>query len=224
MSQSRLLSVVSAVILVFLGWIPSAAAQPDSLPGSVDVSRLGRVCWRKVLPAPRCRAWVVTEFTWEHPVAFTEFADQGFRRDDFKPRFGAAIGPMFNHRPNAAIGAIFAFNPNEYGMDLLRAEGRYRRWLGSRTGVDIGIGYAHARVPAGAGLDDIIARGATAGIGVEYAWVGLDVRHDWLNGGGRPRHATLAGVHTSSSGTGMVWAIGTILGVIGIIASADDEG
>ena len=218
MNRSRLLSVATAASLVLLLGIPSAAAQPDTLPGSVNVARLRGVCWRDVQPAPRCRGWIATEFSWEHPIAFTRFTDEGFRRDDFEDRLAVAVGPMFNHRPNAAVGAIFAFHADEYGLDLLRAEGRYRRWLGSRTGVDIGIGFAQARVPAGFGLDDIKARGITGGIGVEYRWIGVDARLDRLNGGGRERNATLVGVHTSSIGTGIVYGVGLIAGIIAFVA------
>ena len=180
MVMVRLLAIATAATLAFLPRIPTAGAQRDSIPGSVNISRLGRLCWAQVRPAPHCQAWVATEFSWEHPVAFTKLTDPGFRRDDFKPRFATSIGPMFNFRPDAAVGAIFAFNPNEYGLDLLRAEGRYRRWVGARTGIDIGLGYAHARVPAGPGLDDILARGMTAGISVEHRW-------------DRPRRATRLG-------------------------------
>ena len=218
MSQSRLLSLVTAASLVLLLRIPSAAAQPDTLPGSVNVSRLRGLCWRDVRPAPRCRAWVATEFAWEHPISFTRFTDQGYRRDDFDSRLAVVVGPMFNHRPNAAVGAIFAFHADEYGLGLLRAEGRYRRWVGSRTGIDLGVGFAQARVPAGSGLDDIKARGVTGGIGVEHRWIGLDARLDWLNGGGRRRHAALVGVHTSSLGSGIVYGVGLIAGIIAFIA------
>ena len=217
MNQRRLLSFSIAASLVFLLTPPSAAAQPDTLPGSVNVSRLSGICWRDVRPAPRCRAWVATELAWEQPIAFTKFATEGYRRDDFEGRLAVAIGPMFNHRSNAAMGAILAVNPNEYGLELLRAEGRYRRWVGSGTGIDLGVGFAQARVPAGSGLDDIKARGITGGLGVEHRWIGVDARLDWLNGGGKPRHAALVGVHTSSSGSGIVWAVGTALGIVALI-------
>ena len=35
-----------------------------------------------------------------------------------------------------------------------------------------------------------------------------------LNGGGRPRHATLVGVHTSSLGSGVVYGVGLIAGIL----------
>jgi hypothetical protein len=218
MNQSRLLSFATAASLVLLLRIPSAAAQADTVPGSVNVSRFSGICWADVRPAPRCRAWVVTEFTWERPISLTSFTNGDFRKDDFKDRYAVAIGPMFNHRPNAAAGVIFAFTGDDLGLGLLRAEGRYRRWVGSGTGVDFGVGFAQALVPAGPGLDDIMARGITGGIGVDYRWIGVDARYDWLNGGGRSRHAALVGAHTSSYGTGVVWAVGTVLGAIAFIA------
>jgi hypothetical protein len=218
MSQNRLLSFAIAASLVLLLRIPSAAAQADSVPGSVHVPRLGRLCWAEVRPAPGCHAWVATEFTWERPISRTRFTDAGFQRNDFKDRYAATIGPMFNYRPNAAAGVIFAFTGSEYGLELLRAEGRYRHWVGTYTGIDVGVGYAQARVPAGTGLDDIRARGISAGIGVEYRWIGVDARLDWLHAGGRRRQATMVGAHTSSGGTGLVWAVGTVLGMIAFIA------
>ena len=220
MQLSRPLCVAIAASLVLLLHVPRAAAQPDTSAGAVNVSRLSGICWADVRPAPRCRAWVATEFTWEHPISLTSFTDGDFRRDDFSDRYAVAIGPMFNHRPNAAAGAIFAFTAGEYGLDLLRAEGRYRRWVGSYTGIDLGVGFAQELVPAGPGRDDIRARGITGGIGVEYRWIGVDARLDWLHGGGRPRHAIMVGAHTSSGGTGIVWAVGTALGIVAMIAQS----
>ena len=217
MNQSRLLLFAIAASCVLLLRIPSAGAQPDTVAGPANVSRFSGVCWADVRPSPRCRGWVVTELTWEHPIDATRFTDAGYQRDDFSDRYAIAIGGMYNHRPRGAVGAVFSFTAGEYGLELYRAEGRYRRWVGSHTGIDLGVGFTRELVPAGPGLDDIRAHGITGGIGVEYRWIGIDARLDWLHGGGRARRATMIGAHTSSGGTGIVWAVGTALGIIALI-------
>ena len=215
----RRLSAV-AVGLVLLNLPSAAAAQPDTVRGSVNVPRFGPLCWWEVRAAPGCRAWIATEFAFEYPVAFTEGFDQRLREANGDGRLVMALGPMFNYRPNAAVGALAAINMwDGNGPFLQRAEGRYRRWIGDRTGIDVGVGFAQAWVPAGAGLDDIRARGITAGIGIDHRIIGVDARVDWLEGRGEPRHAFLLGVHTSSYGSGIVYAIGTIAGMIGMITA-----
>ena len=217
MNLRRLPAFVASLVLLLR--VPSAAAQPDTVPGSVNVPRFGTLCWREVRAAPGCRAWIATEFAFEYPIAFTKGFDQRLRETNGDGRLVMAIGPMFNHRPNAAVGALAALNMYDgHGPFLQRAEGRYRRWIGGRTGIDVGVGFAQAWVPAGTGLDDIRARGITGGIGIDHRIIGLDARIDWLEAGGEPRHAALVGVHTSAYGTGIVYAVGTIAGMVAMIA------
>jgi hypothetical protein len=82
----------------------------------------------------------------------------------------------------------------------------------------VGFGFAQAWVPAGAGLDDIRAKGITAGIGLDHRIIGLDARVDWLEAGGEPRRAALVGVHTSSHASASLFILGTVLGAIAMIA------
>jgi hypothetical protein len=219
MLMSRLRSLATGASLALLVGIPSAGAQPDTVPGSIDVARLGTLCWRRVEPAPVCRAWVATEFAYEHPFALTRFAEQSFDEDDFDGRVVLSVGPMFNVRPNAAVGAMLASTVDANGIGVLRTEARYRRWIGRRTGVDLGAGFAQTWVPTtGDPRDDIRARGITGGIGIEHRFVGIDARLDWLNGGGEPWHAALIGVRTSSSGSAVAAGVLFIVGIIGFIA------
>jgi hypothetical protein len=218
MNLRRPLAVVASLVLLLK--VPPAVAQPDSVPGSVNVARLGTLCWREVRAAPGCRAWIATEIAFEYPVAFTKGFDQRLREANGDGRLVMSVGPMVNHQPNAAVGALAAVNMwDGNGPFLQRVEGRYRRWIGRRTGIDVGVGFAQAWVPAGAGLDDIRARGITTGIGIEHHIIGVDARIDWLQGGGEPRRAALVGAHTSSYGSGIVYAVGTIVGMIGLIAT-----
>ena len=218
MNLRRLLAVVVCPVLLF--GVRTAAAQPDTVPGSANVPWLGTLCWREVRAAPGCRAWIATEFTFEYPVAFTKGYDQGIREANGEGRLVMSLGPMFNVRPNAGVGALASMNMYDgNGPFLQRAEGRYRQWIGGRTGIDVGFGFAQAWVPAGAGLDDIRARGITGGIGIDHRIIGLDARVDWLEAGGEPRRAALVGVHTSSHASASVFILGTVLGVIALIAT-----
>ena len=217
MNLRRLIAAVASLVLLFE--VPSAAAQPDTVRGSANVPWLGPLCWVEVRAAPGCRAWIATEFTFEYPVAFTKGYDQGIRRFNGDGRLVMSLGPMFNLRPRDAVGALASMNVYDgNGPFFQRAEGRYRRWIGGRTGIDVGVGFAQAWVPAGAGLTDIRARGITGGIGIDHRIVGVDARVDWLEAGGEPRRAALVGVHTSSHATASLFILGTVLGAIALMA------
>ncbi len=218
MNLRRLPAVVTSLVLLF--GVSSAAAQPDSVRGSANVPWLGPLCWVEVRAAPGCRAWIATEFTFEYPVAFTKGYDQGIRRFNGDGRLVMSLGPMFNVGPKAGVGALASMNMYDgNGPFFQRAEGRYRRWIGRRTGIDVGFGFAQAWVPAGPGLDDVRAKGITAGIGLDHRIVGLDARVDWLEAAGEPRRAALVGVHTSSHATASLFLLGTVLGAIALIAT-----
>ena len=72
-------------------------------------------------------------------------------------------------------------------------------------------------------MDDTRARGITAGIGIDHRILGVDARIDWLKGAGEPRRAALLGAHTSSYATGVVYAVGTILGMIGLVVAREED-
>ena len=219
MIPCRLVSATPFLGLLLLVSASPGVAQPDTVPGSVNVARLGRLCWWEVHPAPGCRAWVATEIAWEQPIAFTKSPDQSVREDTFDGRLVMSVGPMFNYQPKAALGVLAAFAADESnGPFLLRSEGRYRRWIGRRTGVDIGAGFAQAWVPASAAADRVKARGITGSIGIEHRVIGVDARVDWLNGGGEPFQAGLVGVRTSASGSAFVYGA-SILVYIGLVTA-----
>ena len=220
--MSRLLSLATAASLVFVLDVPTAGAQADSLRNSVNVARLGTLCWRRAEPAPFCRAWVATEFAYEHPFPLTRFAKRGFGEDDFDGRVALSLGPMFNLGPDAALGAIVASNVDSDGLALLRTEARHRRWIGRRTGVDLGVGFAQTRVRMIDDSRDVRARGITGGIGIEHGLIGIDARLDWLNGGGEPWRAALVGIRTSSPGSAVAAGVSFIGRLLGFVTSPDE--
>ena len=215
----RLISVVGVVCLLLFVGAPPALAQPDSVPGSVNIPRLGTLCWVQVRPAPGCRAWIATEIGWEHPIVSSRLADQALRENRFNGRLVTAVGPMFNYQPKAAVGALAVFAPDPYnGWFLLRSEARHRLWIGRRTGIDVGVGFAQEWVPVGTEMDDIKARGISGAIGIEHGIIGIDARVNWLKSGGESHHAGLVGVRTSSYGVLYVYAA-SFLVYIGLLAA-----
>jgi hypothetical protein len=185
----------------------------------VNIPGLGPLCWVQVRPAPGCRAWIATEIGWEHPIASRRTPDHALRNNEFEGRLVMSIGPMFNYQPKVAVGALAVFAPDPYnGWFLLRSEARHRLWIGNRTGIDLGVGFAQAWVPVGSDMDDIKARGISGAIGIEHGIIGIDARVDWLNAGGEPRRVGLVGVRTSSYGVGYVYAASFIV-YIALIAA-----
>ena len=205
-----------AVVALLLVTPAIAAAQPDTIPNSINLARLRTLCWREVRPEPRCRAWIATQFAYQHPITSTRYTIGGFRDPDFDPRLAVLVGPMFNRGPKSAVGAVVGVTADADGPVVLRAEGRYRRWLGSRTGLDISAGFAQNNVPA-LEPDEIRARGITAGIGLEHRWLGIDAHVDWLNADGRPRRATFVGAHVSSSGSAIAAGGFLLAGLIAFV-------
>lgn len=168
-----------------------------------------------------CRAYVPTEFAYEHPVSSTWIATGPYefnQEDDFGRRFVLAMGLMRNRGPSTALGGLVGIStddPEVFG--LLRADGRYRRWTGSGAGVDVGLGLAQKWVYSEFGAQDVRARGLTAGIGFDLGYVGVDARIDRLRGGGRSQDGAFVGVHAGSQAAPAaagalvaVWAIAVI--------------
>lgn len=214
---SRLVRIAACVAIVTS--TGTASAQTDTTVTAATTTPTRSLCWRP-RPAPVCRAYVPTEFAYEHPVASTwvELGQSGLREDDFGRRFVLALGLMRNRGSSTALGGLVAIStddPEVFG--LLRAEGRYRRWVGSGAGIDVGLGLAQKSVYSDPCCDYVRARGLTAGIGFDLGYVGVDARIDRLRGGGRSQNGAFVGVHAGSQAAPAaagalvtVWAIAVI--------------
>jgi hypothetical protein len=183
-------------VVVLLLTCPDAHAQRDTGATSPPSTATRGLCWR-ARPAPRCRAYLVTEVGYEHPVITSRVG--GFEPDpDFGGRFVASIGAMVNRGTSVAWGGVLAGaagdDPEAFS---LRAEGRYRRWIGPTRGIDLSAGVATKPVQTPL-REPVRAHGITAAIGVERGFVRADARIDALYGGGRPRGAVLVGVRFGS--------------------------
>ena len=205
---TRLIRV--AILVAAVTPIETAAAQADTMPP---------LCWRP-RPGPVCPAYIPTEFGFEYPVLSTSVAPQGYKVKDFGGRFVMAIGLMKNLDTTAAVGGLFALGTSEYGWGRLRAEARYRRWIGDWAGVDVGFGVAQRRLEPETGNTDVRARGLTAGVGLDFPYVGMDFRIDALRGGGRSRTGSFVGIHANSQAAPSAAIVGAIAGLAAALAIA----
>jgi hypothetical protein len=175
---------------------PEAHAQRDTAATSGPSAGARGLCWRP-RPAPRCRSFLVTEVGYEHPVITSRVG--GFEPDpDFGGRFVGAIGVMVNRGPSVAWGGLLAGAAGDHPEDFsLRAEARYRKWIGPTRGIDLSAGVATKPVDTPL-REPVRAHGLTAAVGVERGFVRAEARIDALYGGGRPRGAALVGVRFGS--------------------------
>lgn len=213
---TRLIRVVACVAVI--APTQPAAAQTDTMTATATTTTTRPLCWRP-RPAPLCRAYIPTEFAYEHPVASTWTQTGPFQEDDFNRRFTMAAGLMRNRGPSTALGGLLAFTTDHpEGLGLLRGEGRYRRWIGSRTGVDVGLGLAQQWVYSRDGVEDVRAVGFTAGVGLDFQFIGVDARIDRLRGGGRSRNGAFVGVHAGSEAAAAASSVAALVTLIAFIA------
>ena len=219
---TRLIRILACVVLATP--IRTAAAQSDTTAGTPTTTSTRSTCWRP-RPAPACRKYVPTEFSFEYPIASTTIAVEDYEKDDFRGRFVLSLGLMKNRGATDAFGGLVSI-ATQYrdGIGPLRAEGRYRRWIGDGTGVDFGLGVAQRWVDTESGAPDVRARGLTAGIGLDVGYAGIDARVDALRGGGRTRSGAFVGVHAGAQAgptAAAVVAITAVLAVIAILSTID---
>jgi hypothetical protein len=194
--RSSLYIGFGGVVMVLLA-VPAARAQRDTAAASPTATGTRGLCWRP-RPAPRCRAYLVTEVGYEHAVITSRVG--GFEPNpDFSGRFVWSLGAMANRGANAALGGLLSASAGDEpeGSGLLRAEGRYRKWIGPTRGIDFSVGITQklVRTPF---REPVRAQGLTAAVGVDQGLVGADVRVDALYGGARPRGAALVGIRFGS--------------------------
>ena len=178
--------------------VPAAEVRPPSV-----------LCWHP-RPEARCRSWFVTQLSFEKAIMATN--------DDLGGRFVGTLGPMINHGPRSAWGILASYStddPDEIAP--LRIEGRYRKWLGSSAGLDLGLGFTQGDIYDESGNGTIRLRGLTAAVGIEQGLIGVDGRVDLMRGGGDTEVATYVGV-TAGGVAGPIAAATLVVGFFALFA------
>ena len=210
--RARVFAGISVAILSHLA--PSALeAQPDTAASGIVAER-SLLCWRP-RPSERCGGYLVTEMTVEKAVLSSS--------DDMDLRFVGTLGPMINRGRAEAWGVLFSiFTDDPDQLSLLRAEGRYRKWIGSASGIDLALGLTQH-----SGYDrfdaEVERRGVTAAVGIQQGLLGVHGRVDLLRAGGETESAAFVGVGLGGY-AGPLAAAGLVVGFIGLFAIAMSGG
>ena len=185
-------------------------AQSDPAGEPAEAVRQPSVlCWRP-RPEAQCRSWFVTQLSFEKAIMATD--------DGFGGRFVGSFGPMINRGPTSAWGILGSYStddPDEIAP--LRIEGRYRRWLGSSAGLELGLGFTQANIYDDSGNALIGLRGLTAALGIEQGLFGVNGRVDLMRGGGDTEVATYVGV-TAGGAAGPIAAATLVVGFFALFA------
>ena len=161
---------------------PDLGAQADTAAAATPKRA---ACWHP-RPSAQCRGYLVTEFTLERAILTTS--------DDFDIRFVGTIGPMINRGRSEAWGFLASISTDDPDVvGPLRAEMRYRKWLGSRSGIDAAVGLTRTRAYDEMG-NEVQLSGPTAAVSVQQGLLGVHARVDLLQGDGQSEQAVFAGV------------------------------
>lgn len=218
LAQTRIVILFAAVVL--LPGSRRLEAQPDTSIVTTPVTPKRALCWRPRSEA-RCGSYLVTEFAIEKAVLSSS--------ENFGNRFVGTIGPMINRGPREAWGLLASISTNDPdALDPLRVEGRYRKWLGSTSGLDLALGLTRNRgyyySDGTYGTErEVQLRGLTAAVGIEQGFIGIDARVDFLRGGGESDRAVFMGVRAGSY-AGPVTALALVAGFVGLMMVAYSGG
>jgi hypothetical protein len=197
--QKRITMLAGLLIAVPLA---GAAAQTRSVAG----------CWLRPAPAPTCRDFILTEATAEIPLTRTAENEQ-------RNRFTLGVGYMHNVSPESGVGGIVAWDVGRGWARPARGELRYRRWLTS-TAVDFSAGVAQRGITGSDGTGrEVRAYGPTTAVGVEWKYVALDLRGEFMRGDDRSFGGVYAGARATSAGAPIAALAGLAL-VFAVIATA----
>jgi hypothetical protein len=165
-------------------------------------------CWLRPAPQAQCTGYLVTEATAEFPL---------FRRNEnFHSRFTLGGGFMRNVGPETGVGLVVAWDVGRGWSRPARGELRYRRWL-TGAAADFGLGVAQQGITASDGSGRAVrAYGVTGMTGVEWKYIALDLRGEFLEGDGRSfRQAYVGGRATSAAApVALLIGLGLIIAVV----------
>jgi hypothetical protein len=167
-------------------------------------------CWLRPAPAPACRNFLVTE-------ASAEVALNKPSSDESRGRFMLTGGLMHNTNGSSAIGGTVAWDLARGWSRPARAEFRYRQWQPS-TALDFSGGIAQRGVSTTTGGVTRIY-GPTVATGLEWKYVALDLRGEFLNGVGRSYNNAYVGARATSVGAPIA-LLGGLAVIFAVVASA----
>jgi hypothetical protein len=141
--------------------------------------------------------------------------NMAFVSDDFGARLAFTGGLMVNRDEKSGYGLVVSMLNGDLPG---RIEGRYRRWLASNRGVDLGLGVTGGRTRGRYDRDELPTRGLTASVGISGTYLGADARFDFARAeDGRSMHATYLTVRSGSRAAPIVTASG-FLAFLGLFA------
>jgi hypothetical protein len=170
-------------------------------------------------PLPQCKTFWITEVGYYHRAigggAIQDFPSGVFRRPDLDDHFKWELGRMSNRSQRSAVGGALFFGGGgsnwRFGVD-----GRYRRWLGGRSSLDLSAG------PLGVVTRSPYSQPSTRGYGISGGvalgwndWAALTVNADAVRGRGRNAGAVYGGVRLGSyPAMGATAAIAAYVGLL----------
>jgi hypothetical protein len=175
-------------------------------------SRSAAGCWLRPAPAPACRGFLLTEATAEVPLTRTAENEQ-------RSRFTLGVGYMENLGPESGFGGMVAWDVARGFARPARTELRYRRWL-TTTAVDFSIGAGQRGITASDGTGrEVRAYGPTAAVGVEWRYIALDLRGEFMRGDNRNFGGVYAGARATSAGAPVAALAGLAL-IFAVVATS----
>jgi hypothetical protein len=170
-------------------------------------------CWLRPAPQAQCGSYLVTEATAEIPLGSQ--AD-----DEFDSRFTLGVGFMKNVSPDAGVGGVVAWDVGRGWARPARGELRLRKWLPD-VAMDFAAGVAQRGVTASDGSGrETRAYGPEAMVGVEWKYIALDLRGEFLRGDGRTFTDTYVGARATSVGAPIAALAGLAL-IFAVVASGN---
>jgi hypothetical protein len=134
----------------------AAAVPPAAAQTSRDSAALPQPFCIRGRPRPRCANFLLYELSAHANTATTTqrgayggpFANGAtFRRDDFRNEVGLAVGAMHNRDARTALGGAAVLSVGG-GDPTVGVVGRWRRWTGPNTSLELAAGPVRVDVPA----------------------------------------------------------------------------
>ncbi|HEX6368307.1 MAG TPA: hypothetical protein VF006_05210 [Longimicrobium sp.] len=208
---------------------PATPAQIEAEPSPRGFCWTGR-------PAESCRTFLVAEGGAYTAVASTRYTRRGFDRRVTRSMHltghaGWEVGMMRNVSPRDAVGAAVLAGGDANG-ERIALKGRYRRWTGRSSAMDVGAGVMFARRaephpdPDTPGNLHVPVAGLTGDVSLGLTdWVGVSVRGDLLyDQDGRPATGVYGGLKLGTRPALVATALPLVLGMIAFVVFAGSGG
>ena len=184
----RILGGLCAVVVPALA---GAQAAPDT----------GKACFA-ARPVPECKTFWITEVGWYHR-AFGSGSIQNvpagvYARPELNGHLSWELGLMSNRSRGIAVGGTLLVGGGG-GSWRFGLNGRYRRWLGERSSIDVSAGPLGVVTHAPYSQPHRAAYGMNAAVALGWRdWAAVTVSADAVRGGGHNATAVYTGVRLGS--------------------------